>query len=733
MTPSPSITREFVGEDLWDVRWSHDGAYLAVLSFDSVLLLDATGQQLHALSHGDSKVLAQAWSPARHELVTACDDGNVWICVLQEGRFRRAQQLKGHSGPVRALSWSPEGNLLASGGDDKHIRIWQMDTRKEQRAFEVSAEVRCVSWSPEGNALLWADTQNSLSLWPVAAAQATARALLESGADRICTVGWSRDGQVVAIGFGSGRVMMLSPDRPRAHRVETFCHSGIINAVAWHPKDTHVASAGDDWQVNVWSVQLRAAHADRDAQKIEPVRQQSFDGFNSKVTGLSWSPDGSRLACVSLDGMLQIHAISGAQETDPYVALQAATLGRRASRGAKAVSLSRGLERLPVILVQLQQLDVFTPLSWIEALLQLTSGRSNSPDLPVLKLHPGVQAVSALQWSLEARVGIVALLLREVPCAGDWQPPPELTRDGLVQGLRTALSGEEITPEAPPMLESAVARNADLLDEPFLRLLELLGPHVLAEEPGLVLRLRAQLKHVRPDTLPPRRLLGMRSRMVSSGRSSGQGGEGERMGLEQKGHLTQLLPWQLSLPPALLRYRQREGTLLYRAQSQTEPPRQRPLLLVLDASPAVYGPVEQLTRLAAHRIARTWLDAHRSVSLLMPGTSPVLQPLVREAELASIWTRRTLAPLDAEEVLSLAHEARLSLEGELEPLVLVLSHAWFGAESSRQTALPHTRALFVRLPGHRGTPPLASRCERWEVVSTGQPERLEEAVSRLLG
>lgn len=750
MTEPQPILRELVGEDLWDVSWSHDGAYLAVLTFDSVLLLDSTGQQLHALSHGESRVLAHAWSPNRHTLVTACDDGTLWICVLQEGQFRRVHPLKSHTGPVRALSWSPDGTRMASGGDDKRICLWNMDPGTLERAFNASAEIRCLRWSPDGKHLLLADSMGEASFRSPINGQMTHR-LQKNGATArsLC---WSPRSDFAVLAFGDGILRCYELDGGNwVEEISTLDrnlstlvwdwkeqsiagHSGTINAVAWHPKDTHVASAGDDWQVHVWSVQTQQHAKLPETQPKELVLQQAFDGFQSKVTGLSWSPDGSRLACVSLDGTLQIHSIAPAQAVHPYVSMQAATLGRRAAREPRAASLSRWFQRLPVILVQLQHLGIFPSLSWVEALLRLTSGSDSQDALPLLKQHPGIQAVAALQWPPESRVGFIALLLREVPCAPEWQPPPELTPGALVQGLQTALSGEEMVPEAPPLLESAVARNAGLLDEPFLRLLMLLGPQVLAEEPGLVLRLRTQLAHVRPDSLPPRRLLGLRSRIAHSGLAAGQGGEGDRMGLELRGPLTQLVPWQLVLPPPLLRYRQREGALLYRARAHSEPPRRRPLLLVLDVSPAVFGPVEQLTRLAAHRIARTWLDAHVAVSLLIPGTSPALRPVLRESELASIWTRRTLSPLDAEDVLSLAHDVRPSLQaGELEPLTIVLTHAWFGAESSRRTPLPGTHALFIRLPGRRGTPPLAPRCERWEMVSTAQPERLEEAVSRLLG
>ena len=55
-------------------------------------------------------------------LATAGEDGDVKLWNIRSGRPARA--LRGHTGPVRALSFSADGQRLISAGQDGTVRIW---------------------------------------------------------------------------------------------------------------------------------------------------------------------------------------------------------------------------------------------------------------------------------------------------------------------------------------------------------------------------------------------------------------------------------------------------------------------------------------------------------------------------------------------------------------------------------------------------------------------------------
>src|SRR3954471_14724808 len=63
--------------------------------------------------------------------------------------------LDGHTDPVYAVAWSPDGKTLVTGGFDNTVRLWDADTRKEIKTFKGHANlVLAVAPSPDGKRIL---------------------------------------------------------------------------------------------------------------------------------------------------------------------------------------------------------------------------------------------------------------------------------------------------------------------------------------------------------------------------------------------------------------------------------------------------------------------------------------------------------------------------------------------------------------------------------------------------
>jgi WD40 repeat protein len=73
-------------------------------------------------------------------------------------------RLQEHIRPVRALAFSPDGMKLATGGDDKKLIIWSLQTMTPLFVQPQNDMLLALSWSPSGQFLAGA-VGSRVALW----------------------------------------------------------------------------------------------------------------------------------------------------------------------------------------------------------------------------------------------------------------------------------------------------------------------------------------------------------------------------------------------------------------------------------------------------------------------------------------------------------------------------------------------------------------------------------------
>src|SRR5207248_1382686 len=120
--------------------------FLAILGAASLLQLDGYAQE---------KTKPQA-------AVDAAGD------PLPSGAIKRLGTARlRHGSRVMALAYSPNGRILAAGGGDDPVRLWDTDTGKEIRTLKETW-VNALAFTPRGSVIATAGAFKIIRLWEVA-------------------------------------------------------------------------------------------------------------------------------------------------------------------------------------------------------------------------------------------------------------------------------------------------------------------------------------------------------------------------------------------------------------------------------------------------------------------------------------------------------------------------------------------------------------------------------------
>lgn len=243
--------------------------------------------------HGHpSGAFAVAWSPDGTLIASGGDDKTVQIWSALTGVTRLVY--RGHSDQVNGVSWSPDGRLIASSGDGT-VQVW--DAMTGRLIFKNTNQVYGTAWSPDGTQLAFGNG-TSFQVWNVT----TGKQLASYSSVTTCCPDWSPDGKfIAAYGIDDAKKvptlqiwdvatqhLIFSTDLPNSRR----------SAVVWSPDSSRLAFAGTTGLVEAWEVPSGQHPVTFSTQELNAIQKQWLC--------LDWSHDGKYLAAGGYQGPIRV-------------------------------------------------------------------------------------------------------------------------------------------------------------------------------------------------------------------------------------------------------------------------------------------------------------------------------------------------------------------------------------------------------------------------------------------
>ena len=211
--------------------------------------------------------------------------------------------LRGHNLPVTSVAFHPDGSLVASGSQDKTLRLWDASTGAQVGAALQGHDnwVTSVAFSLDGRLIASGSWDSTLRIWDASTGEQVGEAL--RGHDNwVTSVAFSPGSRLVASGSEDKTLRLWDASTGAQVGEALRGHDSTVTSVAFSPDGRLVASGSMDNTLRLWD-------ASTGAQVGEALR-----GHDGSVYSVAFSPDGSLVASGSEDGTLRLwYASTGAQ------------------------------------------------------------------------------------------------------------------------------------------------------------------------------------------------------------------------------------------------------------------------------------------------------------------------------------------------------------------------------------------------------------------------------------
>ena len=284
---------------------------------------------IHTLSISQEKISSVAINPSGEWLAFGAKKlGQLLVWEWQSESYILKQQ--GHFFDMNTLAYAPDGQTIATGGDDGKVKVWSTHTGFCFVTFtEHTAPISAVSFAKHGSVLFSASLDGTVRAFDLIRYR-NFRTFTSPSPVQFSSLAVDPSGEVVAAGStDTFEAFLWSVQTGKLLDVLTG-HEGPVSTLEFSPSGANQLASGSwDRTVRVWNVFGRS-------RAVEPL------SLSSDVLALAFHPGGKELAVSTLDGQITFFDVAEGKQTNVIEGRKDVSGGRKADDRMAAANSASG-------------------------------------------------------------------------------------------------------------------------------------------------------------------------------------------------------------------------------------------------------------------------------------------------------------------------------------------------------------------------------------------------------